>query len=116
MKRHPNPSPLDPADEFDRRQASLRTAAEDRLWDLLWWWLVAHGLFLGGLCLGACMGSALFVAAGLLWLASVAAAAAVGVVTFSNWPVLNRHWRAAGLFPWLVLVIEATFLAVAYLS
>jgi hypothetical protein len=109
-------TPLDPPDEFDRSQASLRRAAEDRLWDLLWWWMMANGIFLGGLCLGACLGSAVFAAAGVLWLGSVAAAGAVGIVTYSNWSVLKRRWRIAGLLPWVVLVIEATFLAVAYLS
>lgn len=114
----PPPGPA-PADELDRRRMLLRSAAEDRLWDLLWWWLVAHGLFLGALCLGACAGpgrAGLIVVVGLFWLASVAVAAAIGLMTFSRWSSLSRGWIAAGLVPWAVLVIEATALAVAWLT
>ena len=47
----------DPADDFEQRRAIIRAIAEDRLWMLLWWWLVGNGLFVTFFCCGGCAGA-----------------------------------------------------------
>jgi hypothetical protein len=71
------------------------------------------------------LATALFLVVGFLamgpesWVAMLLTAAAWGVsmlaagvgacVTFWNWAVLPGAWRAVGLAPWAVLLLEVTF-------
>jgi hypothetical protein len=102
-----------PVEEYVRERvlrrdiAVLRIARFNRAW-LIGQLATAVFLVLGFLVMGP-DGWVPMLLTVATWGVSMLAAGAGACVTFWNWAVLPGVWRAVGLAPWAVLLLEVTF-------
>ena len=107
-----------PLDEFDRDRLRRRDLATSRISRLNRWWLIGQIASLGSLCGGFLLISAdrwvAMLSIQSAFILSLCAAGASAGVTFWNWSVLPFVWKAVGLAPWAVLLMEATALVLRF--
>jgi hypothetical protein len=102
-----------PIEEYIRERGIRRDAALARIARFNRAWLIgqlatAVFLVLGFLAMGPESWVAMLLTSAA-WAVSMLAAAGGACVTFWNWAVLPGVWRAVGLAPWGVLLLEVTF-------
>lgn len=103
-----------PVDEYDRRRLARREAALKRISRFNRVWLAGQLATVGFLCLGSLAlgrhGWWAFLLTEAAWGISLLAAGASAGATLWNWSLLPGIWRAVGLAPWAILLMEVTMI------
>ena len=101
-----------PADEYERRFAERRSAANRRVTRLVAWWAVAQVVALTELFVALVyrdrFDADAAVTISLIWAVSLPLAVGAVVTTARNWSVLSRDAIAAGAATWIVMLVEVT--------
>lgn len=105
-----------PIDEYDRQRIARRELATTRISRLNRVWLAGQLATVGFLCLGSlALGPRsgwAFLLTEVVWGVSLLAAGASAGLALLNWSVLPGIWRAVGLAPWTILLMEVTAIVV----